>query len=229
MTAASEPAATGPRDAGTIGGPPVIDPTKLTTDAVNAAKDDFRRELSASSNLTGARLDAFDEATRLRLRQFEGLTPVIDREINHIRELFDCKVGALKELEELRINSQRELMDERAVAAKEALAAALQAAKELVTLAQDNTSKLLDQVGTLISTSNQTVVAQIGEVKERLDRGEGGESGRQDQRVEARADLSQSRQGSNLWVTVAAAALVAFGLLVSIAGVIVAVILSSHP
>jgi hypothetical protein len=44
-----------------IPGPPTIDPTKLTTDAVNAAKEDIRRELAEVKLLFGKdtqRIDA---------------------------------------------------------------------------------------------------------------------------------------------------------------------------
>jgi hypothetical protein len=87
--------------------------------------------------------------------------------------------------------------DQASRASKEALDAALLAAKELVgatnlanaaaaAKSEDNFTKQIDQITTLITTSNQAVDARITELKERIDRGAGGTEGAQFQRVESR-------------------------------------------
>lgn len=55
------------------------DPTKLTTDAVNAATEQWRRDLDSMRKLIEARLDGMDVATALLADRMKAL-PVVERE-----------------------------------------------------------------------------------------------------------------------------------------------------
>jgi hypothetical protein len=80
------------------GGPPDIDPTKLTTDAVNAMASQLRREAAAARELVEIRLGGMDIATRLVADQVNALPAEIraqaDRDLNAVR----AEVHALREL-----------------------------------------------------------------------------------------------------------------------------------
>src|SRR4249920_1979417 len=110
------------------GSVPVPDPTKLTTDAVNAATDQWRRELLALKDLIGARLDASDEATRLRFEQVVEVGPQIKTQVNHLKELMQEKFNGVQ----VQFKERDVRTDQAARTADDALKAALQAAKELV-------------------------------------------------------------------------------------------------
>ena len=58
---------------------PVPDPSKLTTDAVNAATEQWRRDLVALQHVLEARLDGMDTATRLISDRIQAL-PMAERE-----------------------------------------------------------------------------------------------------------------------------------------------------
>ena len=80
------------------GGPPDIDPTKLTTDAVNAMAGQLRREAAAARELVEIRLGGMDIATRLVADQVNALPAEIraqaDRDLDAVR----AEIHALREL-----------------------------------------------------------------------------------------------------------------------------------
>jgi hypothetical protein len=188
----------------TYGTVPVPDPTKLTTDAVNAATAQWRRDLvelkdaiahqiGAVSGTLTARLDAMDEAGGLRLAALAEVRPQTERQINHLRELHDERFRAIaQQFAERDVRGEQEKK-----AAKEALDAALLAQKESVSQQNDaNTTaatksetsftKQIDQIGTLIATLEKSLTDRITELKERIDRGEGGTVGAAGARTEQR-------------------------------------------
>ena len=167
-----------------LGGPPIIDPTKLTTDAVNAAKEEFRRELKSTRELLEARLDAMDEATKLRLVEVTRFPTDVDRQLGALRDVQDEKFGAIAR----QFIERDTRTDQAARASKEALDAALQAAKELVgqqgessaaaaTKSETSFTKQIDAIGLVISTQEKALLARLEELKERIDRGDGTLSG----------------------------------------------------
>ena len=106
------------------------------------------------------------------------------------------------------------------IRAKEALDAALLAAKELVgttntanTIAaaksEESTAKQIDAIAAQIRTGGEATDARIADLKERIDRGEGGTAGARDQRTEHRLD-------SSAIVALVAVILVAIGIAVSV-------------
>jgi hypothetical protein len=171
---------------------PRPDPTALTSTAVAAAKDDLRREMSA--------------AVALLTEKISALSALHDGRFDAIAQQF----------------SERDTRGEQEKkAAKEALDAALLAQKESVSQQNDaNTTaatksetsftKQIDQVGTLITTLDKSWADRFAELKERIDRGEGGSAGAQAQRTESRLNTGQ-------WVAIASALLLAVAIIVSVA------------
>jgi hypothetical protein len=165
---------------------PIPDPTILTTEALI-------REIANLREILTARMDAMDMATELRIDQLLKVPHETQLLIDHLRDLcFERFDGITKQFAERDVRT-----DQASRASKEALDAALLAAKELVgatnlanaaaaAKSEDNFTKQIDQITTLITTSNQAVDARITELKERIDRGAGGSEGAQFQRVETR-------------------------------------------
>jgi hypothetical protein len=156
---------------------PRPDPTLLTT-------EQLRRELAALRELLETRLDDMDKATELLSATVNRTPTEVDKQITHLRELQDQKFQSIA-LQFIERDARVE--------------AALQSAKELVTAQNEaNTSaatkteasftKQIDQTGAIISTLEKTMDVRITELKERLDRGEGGTAGAESSRNEFRAN-----------------------------------------
>jgi len=178
---------------------PRPDPTVLTSRAVAAATDQWRRELESAIATVNARLDAMTEADALRLDGLREVRPQTERQIYHLRELHEAKFAAIEQRFDER--DVRTAQAERA--AQEALRAALQAAKELVDQqnkanaeaadkAERNTTKQIDQIGALIQTNQKATDDRILEIKERIDRGEGSHAGAVEVTTARRLDVGQA-------------------------------------
>ena len=174
---------------------PVPDPSLLTT-------QQLREGLSDLEKLIGVQLNAMNEATHLRLERLQNVPGEIDARIAHLRDLTherfdreDEKVQRLQDIHEtkfagiaLQFHERDTRTDQTAATSKQALDAALLAAKELVgqqneanaaaaTKAELSTIKQIDQIVVLIGTIEKALGAQIIEIKERIDRNEGGIAG----------------------------------------------------
>lgn len=203
------------------GSTPVPDPTTLTTEAVERATDQFRRELADALKTVSARFTALEEAAALRLAAVATTSAQIERDIeqaiNHVRELDDVKFAAIKQQFQ-----ERDIRAEQgAIAGKQALDAALQAAKELVgqqnKAASDaagvmiaNFTKLIDQLGLRLESMQKSYDDRLTEIKERIDRGEGVTRGATETRTEQRLTTGQQ-------IAVAAVTLTVIGIIVAIA------------
>ena len=200
---------------------PNPDPSLLTT-------QNLRDGLANLKELIGARLDAMDTATSLRLEAFDRVPAETHEKIEHLKEVVGEKLGVQNE--KFRgIAKQFEERDVRTAqasgAADDALKAALQAAKELVgaqgeasaaaaVKSETSFAKRVDQIGTILQTTQLALDARITELKERIDRGEGSSSG-------AEMSINSKRQDNQLLISVIGALL----LLVSIA---IAVFVATH-
>ena len=187
---------------------PVPDPSLLTT-------QQLREGLEGLEKLIGVRLTAMDEATRLRMEMLLTVPGEIDKQILHhqnvAKERFDRadeRVARLESLHEtkfdgikLQFHERDTRTDQTAATGKQALDAALLAAKELVgqqneanaaaaTKAELSTIKQIDQIVVLIGTIEKALGAQIIEIKERIDRNEGGIAGSREVVQTRRADSS---------------------------------------
>ena len=176
---------------------PVPDPSLLTT-------QQLREGLQGLEKLITVRLNAMDEATTLRLAMFHELPAEIDSKISHMRDVtqqrFMLDEEKFKGVEKQ--FTERDVRTEQAsTGADQALNAALQAAKELVgaqgeasaaaaVKSETSFTKQIDQIGTIIQTLEKALDARITELKERIDRGEGSQSGTQQTVNSRRADSS---------------------------------------
>ena len=191
----------------TPGGPPAIDPTKLTTDAVNAAKSDIRREIQGLRDMMDIRVDSLDRALLVRHESQ-------DHDITVLKELIK------EEFAEVTIRfAERDLRyGQAAEAGKEAIAAALSAAKEAANKAEASFTKQLDSMTLVIASQDKAQTERIGELKERIDRGEGGTSGTHAAEVAQRAIAGQR-------TNIVTAVLFGFSVLLSSVGIVVSIVL----
>jgi hypothetical protein len=171
---------------------PVPDPTKLTT-------DQLRRELATLREIIETRLNGMDRATELASSQAVVNREQIEQLGARLRAETATEVGQLRELLEARLEgmdraialqfAERDVRSEQVTASsKQALNAALLAQKELVAQQNDansaaaakaeaNFTKQIDQIGTIIQTTEKATDARITGLKERIDRGEGSTAG----------------------------------------------------
>jgi hypothetical protein len=198
---------------------PVPDPTTLTQISVDAAKEDLRREMTASALLYQRDiqriddvLDSLTKAVELSPGQRDDLRIRLQGDIEHAvataREHVLSEIRRVEDVTTERFTGIAQQFVERDTrgeqekkAAKEALDAALLAQKESVSQQNDaNTTaatksetsftKQIDQVGTLITTLDKSWADRFAELKERIDRGEGGTSGVHEERAERRGSNS---------------------------------------
>jgi hypothetical protein len=171
---------------------PVPDPTRLTT-------EQLRRELATLREIIETRLDGMDRATELASAQAVVAREQIEQTRGRLREETATAVGQLRELLDARLEgmdraialqfAERDVRSEQAtVGSRQALHAALLAQKELAAEQNDANSaaaakaeasftKQIDQIGTIIQTTEKATDARITELKERIDRGEGSTGG----------------------------------------------------
>ena len=80
---------------------PVPDPTRLTTDAVNAVTTQYRRDVSALRELIETRLEGMDLAVRESKDVAARVRSEITEQIAHLRELNDTQLGGRDKAVEL--------------------------------------------------------------------------------------------------------------------------------
>ena len=189
---------------------PVPDPTLLTT-------QQLLRELAALRELLEARLNGMDRATELLSATVNRTPTVIQTEISHVREVEQERFASIAQ----QFHERDVRADKAERAAKEALDAALLAQKELVAQQNDanaaqaaktdlSTTKQIDQIGIRIDTMQKAFDDRLTELKERIDRGEGSDTGAATRRTEQRLDLGQ------LIAALAVVAAVIFGILLAL-------------
>jgi hypothetical protein len=159
---------------------PVPDPTILTTQQLVAA-------IAAVREILETRLDAMDTATNLNKEQMDKIPSMIDDKIRQLRVLVEEKIAGLMEKFhsiDVQFKERDTRTEQSSKDSKVAVDAALQAAKEAVgeqnkssalaiAKSEASTNKALDQIGTLITTTNKALDEKINDLKGRLDRGEG--------------------------------------------------------
>ena len=195
---------------------PNPDPSLLTT-------QNLRDGLANLKELIGARLDAMDMATDLRLELFNRVPAQTEQQMGHLKAIIDEKLGVQNE----KFHGIAKQFEERDVrtaqasgAADDALKAALQAAKELVgaqgeasaaaaVKSETSFAKQVDQIGTILQTTQLALDARITELKERIDRGEGSSSG-------AELSMSSKRQENQLLISVIGALLLAVSVAIAV-------------
>lgn len=211
---------------------PVPDPTVLTTQAVDRAIGSYREVMEA-------RLGGMDRATELvalsiaetrqgATEKITGLVGEIGRREVAQREIIVAEIRRVSDVSSERFDAVRTQFNERDTRTEQAaqesrisLDAALAAAKEAVSeqnkanalaigKSEDATKERLDALALLMTTSVKSLEDKIGDVKSRLDRGEGRTGGQDDSRDDRRVNVGQIMLA--LSVLIAAVGLfVAFG------------------
>jgi len=201
---------------------PIPDPTVLTNQAVTQASEMLRREIAASANFLSARLDAMDEATRLRTAT---ATTDTDHQIQHLKELHDKSFGEKFESIQTQFKERDERVRQTATDTKTAVDAALKAQQEAVgkqneasalanSKSEDAFTKQIDALVALLRTNTEALNGAINDLKERVLLIEG--------RTVGLAAGNTAHQSANSFV--AYLLFGAFGLLVGIGGLIVAIV-----
>ena len=176
----------------------VQDPSALTTQQIRYEVAIIQRELESRAatrhqelaglkELFTSRLDAIEAATTLRKGDIEKLPAEIKGQVEHLKGVQDEKFNSIAQQ-----FTERDVRSDQATSSgAQALAAALQAAKELVgaqgeasaaaaVKSETSFTKQIDQIGTIIQTLEKALDARITELKERIDRGEGNQTGNKD-------------------------------------------------
>ena len=173
------------------GSVPVPDPTKLTTDAVNAATAQYRRELAAAIQIIEARLDAMDKATQLLAETVNRTPTVIQSEVGHLREVINARFEGIETLHRMELTERDKRASQGATASADALKAALDAAKEL-NQAQVQANEQANQKNEVrFNQQIKSLEGRLDDMKERFDRGEGVGSGTLAARNARRLDNGQ--------------------------------------
>jgi anti-sigma28 factor (negative regulator of flagellin synthesis) len=185
---------TGPQETGWT---PRPDPTLLTT-------QQLLRELSSLREIFETRLSGMDRAAEVLSETVNRTPTAIQSAVGNLREVYDERFISIERVSNERLKSIAQQFTERdvrteqaATASASALAAALQAAKEAVfeqaqaaAKAAEKTelsfTKQIDQIQLQIKTSGDASNDRIAELKERIDRGEGQDTGVSGQRAETR-------------------------------------------
>jgi hypothetical protein len=200
---------------------PVPDPTILTT-------QQLLRELSSLRELLTARLDAMDKATALLSETINRTPTAIHTAVTNIRNVYDERFQSVERLSQERLASialqfrERDVRtDQAAIANASALAAALQAAKEAVAeqanaaaqaaaKTESSFTKQIDQIQVQLSTVVKGFDDKLTDLKERIDRGEGADTGSNATRTERRLDAGQLISGLAVLVAVIGLLIVIF-------------------
>lgn len=203
--------------------PPTIDPSKLTTDAVNAATSQWRRDLFGAREVLEARLTAIEVATSLRQQTIHDMPDQIKQQVSHLAALHAEKFGSVyadiiaqrdsvaQQFRERDIRSEREARDN-----KVAVDAAFAAQKEAAAKQDESNAKAIDKseraTGETIKTmaegqvaANRALTDKLDDIKERfsalelrlsgrLDVTSGAQQGAVEQRNERRVDAALSWQ-----------------------------------
>ena len=154
------------------------------------------RESALSAALQAAK-EAVAEQVAVAARATDKSEAAFRTEITGLRGIYDQRFASIEQQ-----FSERDVRtDQAATASASALAAALQAAKEAVfeqaqaaAKAAEKTelsfTKQIDQIQLQIKTIGDGFSDRIGELKERIDRGEGSATGASGQRTETRLNLA---------------------------------------
>jgi uncharacterized membrane protein YdbT with pleckstrin-like domain len=151
---------------------PIPDPTALTIDLL-------RREISSLQAILEARMDAMDQARGLLLQIMTERGAETERRF-HDRDIrFDERDKARTDAVRTALQSARDLSDARDAATDKAGEKFEASVREQIT-----------QLSVLAAANRDQLSTQIDALKERIDRGEGGQAGAKDLRSESRLNLN---------------------------------------
>jgi hypothetical protein len=171
---------TGASRRGPDGFVPVPDPTTLTTEAVDRATAQYRRELHAVQEVIEARLTCMDTERKLLLQLMDERASAIERRFAERDERFNERDVHRVEAVKVALDAAQELNDARDAATDKASGKFEQSVREQIS-----------QLAALAEASRQVLAAQISTLKERVDRGDSAAVGALTQRSETRLNASQ--------------------------------------
>ena len=185
---------------------PVPDPSVLTTDALVTAKEDLRRE---AETLLHNR-DAVVAALRTEL-------------MGEIRRLEDIESERLLRIDQ-RFEERDERTDQIAQLGRISLDAALAAAKEAVgeqnksnalsiTKSENSMKEQVNANANQTSTRIDAMADKIDDLKGRIDRGEGGQTGQRYERTEQQFRTTDHRAAANQYTNIVTGVIIAIGIM----------------
>ena len=177
---------------------PIPDPTTLTTEAVERATGQFRRELAGLREILEARMDAMDGERRLLLQVMNERSDQVQRQLAERDLRFGERDTARQDAVRTALDAAKELSDARDAATDRATGKF-----------EDSVKTQISQLGALAESGRDQLSAQIQALKERLDRGEGSDVGAAGTRTEQRLNTSQVIAALAVLVAVIAAILYA--------------------
>jgi hypothetical protein len=211
---------------------PIPDPTTLTTQLVDRTIKSFREVLAV-------RFEELDRSVALLTTQVDKIPGDVDAKLSELRTDIDRQVLALRELVTSQMEGMRGVAAEKFLAidtrfverdvrteqsaqeSRMSQDAALAAAKEAVSeqnkanaqaIAKSElaTQKQIDAMNQLMINSNRSLEDKIAELKTRLDRGEGRDTGSTQIRTEKRLDTGSALQAIAVLATIVGLLIVAF-------------------
>jgi hypothetical protein len=147
---------------------PVPDPTVLTTQAlqreIEAARERFDDKIVMVREVIEARLDGNDDAIALLRETVDKAPELLDHAIRQTRELIDERFRAI----DTRFG-ERDIRNNAATSSnKEAITAALTAVREAGAKSETAFTKQIDQIMTLIGSTQKSIDDKVGDLKDRL-------------------------------------------------------------
>jgi hypothetical protein len=211
---------------------PKPDPTRLTTQLVDRTISAFREVFEvrlaemdkaivlAADSIGKLPADATTKCDKLRLDlegQMQALREFIMSQIENIRDLTTVKFDAVNSrFKERDIRTEHAAVESRIsldaalAAAKEAVAEQNKANAQAIGKSETATQKQIDALLQLMTTSNKSLEDKISDIKSRLDRGEGHDTGSSEAHTDKRSDVGTIIQAIAVMVTIVGLIIVAF-------------------
>ncbi len=180
---------------------PLPDPTVLTTAALDKAIAGLRDLLTAERigqrEIFMTRLDEMDKAEDLIHKAIDKIAEDVDRNVVNLRTLHEEKFRSIQtQFAERDVRTEQSAKD-----SKVAVDAALQAAKEAVgeqnkssslaiAKSETATTKQIDQLGVLITSTTKTTDDKIDDIKQRLTTIEGRANGVSTTKDDSRSNIA---------------------------------------
>jgi hypothetical protein len=211
---------------------PVPDPARLATQLVDRAITAFREVFEG-------RIGELNRAIALATNQVDKIPADTDAKLNEMRADVDRQVLALRELimsqmeniagvsaekfqaintrfieRDVRIRhaarESRMSFDAALAAAKEAIAGQNEANAQAIAKAELATQKQIDAISVLMTNNTRSLEDKISDLKTRLDRGEGRNTGSTEAKTEKRLDLGSVLQAIAVLATIVGLVIVTF-------------------
>jgi hypothetical protein len=211
---------------------PILDPARLTTQVVDRAISAFREVVEArligmdkAIAVIADQVDKLPADTAIKCdelradidRQMLALRELIMSQIENVRSVsadkFDSINGRFRERDAQLEQAAREgriSLDSALAVAKDAVSEHNKSNERAIEKAETATGKQIEAMLQLMTTSNRSLEERIGDLKTRLDRGEGQDTASTQARSERRVDVGSIIQAVAVMATIAGLIIVAF-------------------